>query len=75
MTQRLVSNRVAGAVYQITREDYDDGFVYHAWRDVRGLVAELGAGFGTSEECDRETALKRAKDVCTADAARRIGRE
>ncbi len=75
MTRRLVSSRVGGAIYTITREDYDDGVAYHAWRSSKPFITEIGTGFYSSHEATQEQALAAAKSACAADALRRIGRE
>lgn len=75
ITRRLVSSRLGGAIYSITREDYDDGVAYHAWRDVKKMVVEIGSGFYSTSELAASEALVQAKAACLADALRRIGRE
>jgi hypothetical protein len=70
-----VSSRLGGAIYSITREDYDDGVAYHAWRDVKSMVVEIGSGFYSTSELAASEALVQAKAACLADARRRIGRE
>lgn len=76
MTRKLVSNRIGGAIYVITREDYDDSIDYHCWRQVGDFSNEVeGSPFSSSFDGSQEQALARAKAACINDAEIRTGRK
>lgn len=76
MTRKLVSNRIGGAIYVITREEYDEAIDYHCWRQVGDFSNELeGSPFSSSFDGSQEQTLIRAKAACINDAAIRTGRK